>query len=140
MFGSLLNAGSVGQVSANSSSIEYAAITGTVYAGVEFNTSGDEFANAGPGSTSFTKSRGKWLNSGSSSNVWVERVLNSGTFNWEDPGSGRQQLSTSRKFGVSRSGNGLTTTSVTFNFYDASSGGNLLNSVTYPVEVERGAL
>ncbi len=141
MFGSLLTiTESADQVQANTSGITSAGVSGTVYAGVEFNTSGAELRNDGPSSTSFTTSRGSWLNSGSASAVWIERILNSGTLDWEDPGAGRFQLNASRKYGVSRATNGLKVANVTFNFYDASSGGNLLDSVTYPIDVERGAL
>jgi len=74
--------------------------------------------------------RGTWLDGGSSSEVWVQRVITSGTLNHADPGSGRLQLSSSRQFGVTRSTTGTSTVDLTYNFYDAASGGNLLDSVS----------
>ncbi len=141
MFGSVLAAsGTPNQVQANTSNVESIGVSGTVYAGLEYNSSGAEHRNDGPSSTSFTTSRGKWLYSGSSSSVWVQFVITSGALNWENPGTGRLQLNTSRKFGISRSADGVRSCTGTFNFYDASSGGNLLDSVFVDFEAERGAL
>lgn len=105
-------------------------IGATAYAGVQFNSSGEEFRNANGGSTSFTSSRGNWLAAGAAADVWVQRVVNSGSLNWTDSGSTRLQLSTTRQFGISQSSTGVNTANVTFNFYDAASGGSLLDSVT----------
>lgn len=105
-------------------------VSGTAYAILEFNTSGAEFANASGGSTAMTHPRGSWLVAGTSAEVWVERVLDSGTLNYADPGAGRLQLNTTRTYGISRTITGIRTTTVTFNFYDAASGGNLLGSAT----------
>ena len=124
-------------VSPNTANIDLFNEAATAYAGVEFNTSGVEYRNANGGSTSFTYSRGNWLDVGSSSNVWVERTINSSTggggLNWQDAGSGRLQLSTTRQFGVTRIAIGTYTANVTFDFYDAASGGNLLDSVTIDI-------
>lgn len=129
---SSLVTGNAVAVSANTANVSLLGIGATCYAGVEFNSSGVEYRNASGTSTSFTSSRGDWLDVGASSAVWVERSLVSGTLNWQDPGAGRWQLSTSRQFGVSDAGPtaGATSCTVTFDFYDASSGGNLLDSVT----------
>ena len=112
--------------------------TTTCYAILQLNLSGAEFANASAGSTSMTKGRGSWLDEGTSAEVWVERVLDSGTLNHSDPGAGRLQLSTTRLYGISRSTDGTTTTTVTFNYYDAAVGGNLIGTATVVFTVEVG--
>lgn len=102
----------------------------TVYAVLEINSNGLEYSNATATSTVANSSRGNWLDGGLNSEVWVQRVIGSGSLNYSDPGSGRLQLNTTRRFGVQRSAQGTTTAGVTFNYYDAASGGNLLDSVT----------
>lgn len=140
LFGSILITRGLDQVEISNNNIDRFAITGTVYGGIELNTSGAEFGNAGPNSQVFSVSRGNWLNSGSSSSVWVERTVNSGSLNWQDPGAGRLQMNTSRQYGISRSTNGSSLANVTFDAYDASTGGNLLDSVTIDILIERGVL
>ena len=122
-------------VEASTANVSYSALDATCYAGVEFNSSGVEYKNASGTSTSFTSSRGNWLLAGSSSSVWVERSVSGNALNWQDPGAGRHQLSTTRQFGLSRSVSGTSTSDVTFDFYDAASGGNLLDSVTIRLQV-----
>ena len=102
----------------------------TVYAGIEFRNNGTLWENATSGSTSFSLVRTNWLSSGTASQVWIERVISSGSLNWLDAGAGRLVLSTSRFYGTSDSTTfgGAVTCSLTFNFYDAASGGNLLGT------------
>lgn len=104
---------------------------GTAYSIVEFDSDGSENANSNAISPTLTDGlRGTWLTTGTGAEVWIERTINSGSFNHTDSGPGRLQLNFSRKFGVSQTGNGTTTCDVTFDFYDAASGGNLLDTVT----------
>ena len=143
MLGSLIGHGVTAglSVSPNSGAIYQFGVTGTVYAGVQFNTSGFEFRNAGASSQAFTTSRGKWLDGGASSAVWIERTINGvGSLNWTDAGTGRLQLSTTREFGVLQTTDGQNVVNVTFDFYDAASGGSLLGSVTYDITADRGVL
>jgi len=109
------------------------------YAGVQFNSSGVEYACTPAGA--FTTSRGNWLDFGLSSEVWVSRVVTGDSLNWQDPGAGRWQLNTTRQFGLSRSLNGFRTTTVTFSFWDAASGGNLLDvsQVDLSAEYDNGS-
>lgn len=137
LFGSLLIGRDLDQVEINNADVYNFGITGTIYSGIQLNTSGQEFENAGPTSQSFTLPRGKWLNSGSSSAVWVERTVNSGSLNWQDPGTGRLQMNTTREYGVSRTAVGTGTANVTFDAYDAASGGNQLDSVTLDISAEK---
>ncbi len=113
---------------------------GICYAIVRFNSNGIEYKNIGASSTTMNSSRGIWLDSGLNSEVWVQRTINSGSFNYTDAGSGRLVLSTSRDFGVSKGGpGGSQICNVTFKFWDAPSGGNELDSVTYNMEAEKNA-
>ena len=110
--------------------------SGTCYAGVQFNLSGAEWGSTNSGS--WSNSRGNWLDSGDAADVWVQRVLNTGTLNWQDSGSGRLQLSTTRAFGVKQSSMGARTVNITYNFYDAASGGNLIGTATYQMQAAQG--
>ena len=105
--------------------------TADCFAGIEFNSSGVEWASNNSGT--FNVGRGSWLDEGLSSEVWVERTIDSDSgdgLNWNDPGTGRHQLSTTRAFGCTDTsiGGGAVEATVTFDFYDAASGGNLLAS------------
>ena len=120
---------------------------GTCYAGVEFNTSGIEYRNASGDSQSFTSSRGTWLTAGASSGVWIERTVvgSDGTgLDWTDAGTGRLNLGTSRSFGCQTNAGPPYSTDIdyvdiTFDFYDAASGGNLLDSVSIRLNAQRGS-
>ena len=105
------------------------------YAGVQYNSSGTEWgSNSGGG---FTVGRGPWLESGAAGDYWVERTVNSGTLDDQDAGTGRLQLNTTRSFSIVRTANrGVDTANVTFDFYDAASGGSLLASVTLTFNAE----
>ena len=113
---------------------------GTCYAIVRFNSNGIEYKNNLASNTTMGSSRGTWLDTGLNSEVWVQRTINSGSLNYVDAGSGRLQLSTSRDFGVSKSGaSGQQAVGITFKFYDAASGGNEIASVTYNITAEKNA-
>ncbi len=101
----------------------------TCYARIRYATSGIEYQTNLASSSGTPTSRGNWLDFGLNSEVWVQRVINTGSLSL-DPGSGRLQLSTERIFGVQRNGQGNKTCNLTFNFYDAASGGSLIGSAT----------
>lgn len=106
------------------------------YAGVQFNSNGIEYeASAASGTWIF--SQGNWLDTGTAGQVWIERVVTSGSWNNLDPGTGRHQLSTSRSFRVYRVATGSQSVTGYFRFWDAASGGNNLyttSSATYSAE------
>lgn len=135
--GLILSTTSLDQVTLSNRQVYNIGVTGTVYSGIQVNTSGIEWSNDGPVSQDFNTYRGKWLNSGSSSAVWIERTLNSGTLDWKDPGSGRQQMNTTREYGVSQSSDGSTTANITLTAYDAASGGNTLDTATFNIQAEK---
>lgn len=121
-------------ISPLSSDITRLRVGSTCYAGVRFQADGTE-DSLGPTNT-WVGDRGNWLDSGDSSEVWVERTVNSGSLNNTDAGAGRLQLSTDREYSVIRTTLGTQSANVTFDFYDASSGGNLMDSVTYTISAE----
>ncbi len=126
------------EVSATANGQVNSLLSQTCYAGVQFNTSGEEFEVVASNGN-YSQSQGDWLTSGSSSDVWVERSITSGTWNSSDPGAGRLQLSTSRSFRVIRSTTGIQSVTGSFDFWDAASGGNNLqstSSATYSAENE----
>jgi len=111
---------------------------GDCYAGVQYNSTGLEYESPPGGGTGFSISRGYWLDGGSNSEVWIERIINSGSL-YSDSGSGRLALTSSRAFQVrdtSTSG-GPVTCNLTINAYDAASGGNLLDSVTFTLSANK---
>lgn len=122
-------------ISPSSVQISNVRLNNPCWAGVRFSLAGTEVENTP--SNSFSVSRGNWLDKGSAAEVWIGRTINSGPgFNIDDPGAGRHQLSTTRTFNQQQSPVGVRTTNVTFDFWDAASGGNLLASVTYDVIAE----
>jgi len=102
-------------------------------AGVRYLETGVEFQSNNVGN--FNLSRGNWLDSGTSDEVWIQRVINSGTLT-EDGGSGRLQLSTGRTFSVTQIDVGAKVCDLTFNFYDAASGGILIGSANVILAAE----
>ena len=75
---------------------------------------------------------GVWLTEGVNSEVWVERTIDAGAFNDSDFGASRVVCSTDRVMGVSEADAiDSQTGTVTLNFYDAASGGNLLDSAQF---------
>ena len=117
----------------------YFSATGTSYARLRFETDGNEETNNLANiDTINSTARGAWLDGGVASDVWVERIVNSGSLDYDDPGAGRLNLGTARTYGVSYSTppTGSSTANVTFNFYDAASGGSLLQSVTIDITAE----
>lgn len=104
------------------------------WAGVRFESSGVE---TGLNKDNvWDESRGNWLDSGDAADVWVERTINSGALNDIDPGAGRLQLSTTRSFSNTRVAAGTQPCNVTFDFWDAASGGNNIGSVTISIQSE----
>lgn len=128
-------------VSPSAAGVTRLASLNPTYAGVQYNATGVEWENAASGANTYNVSRGSWLDSGASSEVWLERTINSGSLNASDPGTGRHQLSSTRTLAVSDSsiGGGAVTCNVTVRFYDAATGGNLLGSVTYTLSAQREA-
>jgi len=111
--------------------------TGTCYSGLRFHSDGGEDSLTAAGVWT-DNARGPWLDSGLNSEVWVQRVINSGSFT-VDAGSGRLVLSTIRAFYVTRSVNGSKICNATFNFYDAASGGSLIGTTgAIEIEAEQG--
>lgn len=99
---------------------------GLVYAGIQFNSAGTESEyNTAGGLVSI----GQWLVAGTAAEVWVQMTVHSGTWNSLNAGTSRLQLSTTRSWRLSRSTNGSSTVSCSLVFYDAASGGNILDSV-----------
>lgn len=135
-----LNASAAGpEVSPSISDVRRTNPSGTCYAGLQINLNGTEYTNLMGSSSALTISRGLWLDSGLSSEVWIERTVNSGDLNWRDPGAGRLICSTTREYGCRKAGqDGTEVANVTFDYYDAASGGSLLDSVTITIEAIKG--
>jgi hypothetical protein len=110
----------------------------TQYAQVRYGSSGEEFQNSSGSLDNFSTSRGDWLDSGSASNCWFERIENSGNLNYRDPGTGRFQMTANREIGVrdQTALAGYQTCNVTVKMWDAASGGSELDSVTFTLEAE----
>lgn len=105
------------------------ASSGTVYVGVKFDPDGNEYERNANGS--YGASLGAWLDAGSASQVWVEYIKNSGTsFTGKTPGT-RYQLSSLHHFYLTANSI-ITLRSINcyFKFWDAASGGNLLQQTS----------
>jgi len=100
--------------------------SGTCYANVRIGSDGNYYKSDYGGA--FGTSYGAWLSSGSTSEVWVARTVTAGTLSTDGIGSGRVVCSTNRDIGVTRIAAGLKTATVTLYFWDAATGGTLLDS------------
>jgi hypothetical protein len=78
-----------------------------------------------------------WLDSGTSSQVWVERTMVSGsdTLTYDDIGGSRVSCSSDLELGYQNSAADDSTISgtVTLDFYDAASGGTLLDTANITI-------
>lgn len=76
---------------------------------------------------------GSWLATGLAQDVWVENTVTAGSWNRADPGAGRHNLGTARIWQIERASAGTHTVTSSFKFYDAASGGNLLQTTASAV-------
>lgn len=104
------------------------------YSTYEINANGMEYENQPDTSSGFTDLIGDWLTSGVAANVWVQHT--GGTFDL-DPGSGRLRLNVTRRYRLEQLVEGITSVTVTFNFWDAESGGNLIHSFGVTMSAQR---
>ena len=104
------------------------------WAGLWIQTGGNEWSTT-DGSNAYTTSRGAWLDIGFSEDVWIERIINSGSLNNQDPGAGRLQMNASREYKnkATEGGTNPANANVTFNVYNAASGGDLIDSITIDI-------
>ncbi len=130
-------------VAASATNISTLVVGATCYAGVTFSTDENEYNNQGFGDDStvdavFVK---KYIINGDNDEVWVDRTVNSGSLTHEDPGAGRKQLNTTRRYATHRTTIGVQAANVTLDFYDAATGGSLLQTITFNItaEFESGA-
>ncbi len=75
----------------------------------------------------------QWLDVGLNSEVWVERSIDVGSLDTDQIGAGRVAMTSDRAIGVNDTTPlfaDTTTATVTLSFYDAASGGNLLDTAT----------
>ena len=98
---------------------------GTCYAGVQVNSDGDLYEE-GPGLGSFS-SYETWLDNGSNSDVWVLCSVVSGSVSGDSTAT-RLACTSSRSWRIDNGGSGTTTAEVDLQFYDAASGGTLLDT------------
>lgn len=84
-----------------------------------------ESNNAG----SYSSADEAWLEAGNAADVWMERTITSGTLTTDDVGASRVNLgSGDYDLGVTAGSGTTKSCSFTLDFYDASSGGTLLDS------------
>ena len=120
-------------VSPSGAGISTSAASTTCYAHITYNADGIEYENSSGTSPTTDQSRGNWLDSGAASDVWIERTVDVGSLD-TDAGASRLILSTSRTYGIASAG--IKTATVTFNFYDAASGGSLINTAEIVFDVD----
>lgn len=99
---------------------------GTCFCGPRFHSDGDEYEYTSTGgSVQVGVSGTNWLTNGDAADVWVESILTAGT--WSSGSTGvRLQLSANRLWNVQKSGGGNKQVTGYFKFWDAASGGSLL--------------
>ncbi len=105
---------------------------GTCTVGLQFNTDGNEYRLTNLGAQG--ASQGAWLDQGTSDQVWIQFNYTSGTAgSWQGFSNGtRYQLNVTRTFEIDDTDGGASVETITgnFTFYDAASGGNLLDTTT----------
>lgn len=131
-------AGPVVSMNTNDFSTLYVSASGTSYARLRLNSNGNEETNSDASNATINSTvRGAWLDTGTASDVWVERTV-VGTLDLDDPGAGRLNLGTSRTYGITYTAPpiGSDAATVTFDFYDAATGGTLLQTNTITITAE----
>lgn len=100
--------------------------TGAVEANVKIDSDGSLYASDHNGN--YGSSYEVWLDNGGNDEVWVQRVIVSGTLTY-DAGSARLACTVDRVFGIrNQILDSTKQTVIDLNFYDAASGGNLLDT------------
>jgi hypothetical protein len=99
---------------------------GTVISNIKIDSDGMVYESNSAGS--YGAATETWLTSGLNSEVWVERQITSGTLTTDDIGASRVACTSDLETGVTRAAPGTKTAQVIFSFYDAASGGNLLDT------------
>ena len=84
---------------------------------------------------------GTWLIAGPANAVWVELAVTSGdTLVTDDTGGARVSMDTNREFGYTKAApNGVLSGVIKVDFYDAVSGGSLLDTADITLTAERSA-
>lgn len=109
--------------------------SGTAYATVKVDADGDLYESISGSGSGFT-SYETWLDSGLNSEVWVECTVNSGSLDTSAGTGSRLACTSDRIWGIECATDCLQTANITLDFYDAASGGSLLDSQTVTLEVE----
>lgn len=107
----------------------------TAYARVKVDSDGSLYSYGGSSSTSGGSAYEVWLDVGTNDQVWVQCDIVSGTINHVSAGTGTRLICTSdRIWGISTSS--AKTTVIDLDFYDAASGGSLLDSQRVTLDAE----
>jgi len=100
---------------------------GDCWVGINWATDGEEYPLL-KGSGANGATAGTWLDSGSNSDVWVVFTRTAGATNWDSHTSGtRYNINVDQKYYLQSFG-AYETISGYFQFYDAATGGNLLDT------------
>jgi len=110
---------------------------GTCHANVKVSSDGDLYDSDNTGS--YGASYETWLDSGLNSEVWIQRVVISGSLS-TDAGSGVLACTSDRVFGVSRATEGTKVCVIDTNFYSDSGGTILLDTQRVTLTAEQGLL
>lgn len=106
-------------------------LLGTAYAGVRVDSDGDLYEQ-GPGIATFS-SYETWLDAGSNTEVWVLCSVVSGSVSGSATAT-RLACTSDRTWTIDNGGSGTTNAEVDLQFYDAASGGNLLDTQNVTLE------
>lgn len=130
--------GSSPTVSASSTGIPRLAMGQTCYSTLRIGTDGDEYQNPNGWTQTATSSRGTWLTSGSSSDVWVEYSVSGDALDTYPPGgTGRKQLNTDRTYGyINTAVPGTKSGTITFTYWDQETGGSQLDQVNVSMSAQ----
>lgn len=98
---------------------------------VKWDNDGDSYLSTNVGG--YGASYETWLTSGLNTEVWVSRTIIFGTLEADTIGSGRPIMSSDRFLGVQKNNFGTKQANGDVTFWDAASGGNILDTATWSV-------
>lgn len=104
------------------------------FASIRVDSDGKWYLDSTNGQNTFGTATGTWLASGLNSEVWIERTVNSGSLSFDGIGTGRVAMTSDRLMSINTTS--MKTVNFTLRFYDAASGGNLLNTANVILSTE----
>ena len=102
---------------------------------VKIDIDGDFYASDNVGG--YSAASETWLERGLNSQVWVERTIDTGSLATDDIGAGRAACTSDLEIAVIRTTSGEDRATGNFRFYNAPTGGTLLETTAWDIKATR---